>query len=101
MTDFCPGDRDMALGSSFAAGPRLSPRSPGSPRRAMRSSVNYAHLLAERLGLHLTDASWSAETAAQIADGGPDDPRSWRPSPPTPGWSPSPAVATTSATSPA
>jgi hypothetical protein len=70
MTGLCPGDRYMALGSSFAAGPRLRPRSPGSPRRAMRSSVNYAHLLAERLGLHLTDASWSAETAAQIADGG-------------------------------
>lgn len=58
MTDVSPGDRYIALGSSFAAGPRLRPRSPGSPRRAMRSSVNYAHLLAERLGLHLRDASW-------------------------------------------
>jgi lysophospholipase L1-like esterase len=40
----------------------------------MRSSVNYAHLLAERLGLHLTDASRSGETAAQIADGRPGRP---------------------------
>jgi hypothetical protein len=74
MSDVSPGDRYIALGSSFAAGPRLRPHSPGSPRRAMRSSVNYAHLLAERLGLHLRDASWSGETAVQIADGRPGRP---------------------------
>jgi hypothetical protein len=74
MSDVSPGDRYIALGSSFAAGPRLRPHSPGSPRRAMRSSVNYVHLLAERLGLHLRDASWSGETAVRIADGRPGRP---------------------------
>jgi lysophospholipase L1-like esterase len=68
MTDLSPGDRYVALGSSFAAGPGLRPRSPGSPRHAMRSSINYAHLLADRLGLQLTDVSWSGATAAQIAE---------------------------------
>jgi lysophospholipase L1-like esterase len=68
MTDLSPGDRYVALGSSFAAGPGLRPRSPGSPRHAMRSSINYAHLLADRLGLQLTDVSWSGPTAAQIAE---------------------------------
>ena len=40
--------RYVALGSSMAAGPGISPRAPGSPRAAMRSARNYPHLLAER-----------------------------------------------------
>jgi hypothetical protein len=40
----------------------------------MRSSVNCAHLLADRLGRQLTGVSWSGETAAQIIDGRPGRP---------------------------
>jgi lysophospholipase L1-like esterase len=65
-----PGDRYVAMGSSFAAGPGTGPRSPGSPRNARRCDANYAHLLADRAGLALTDASWSGETAAQLLAGG-------------------------------
>lgn len=60
------GDHYVAMGSSFAAGSGLRPRSPGSPRRAQRSAANYAHLVASALGLDLTDASWSGVTAAQL-----------------------------------
>ena len=38
------GSRYVAMGSSFAAGPGLPSRVPGSPRRAGRSTGNYAHL---------------------------------------------------------
>jgi lysophospholipase L1-like esterase len=57
------------MGSSFAAGPLVGRRSPGSPRRAGRSAANYAHLLAARLGLRLVDVSYSGATAAELLDG--------------------------------
>ncbi|GIF23033.1 lysophospholipase L1-like esterase [Actinoplanes tereljensis] len=63
--------RYVAMGSSFAAGPFIGRRSPGSPRRAGRSAANYAHLLAARLGLDLTDVTYSGATAAQMLDGQP------------------------------
>jgi lysophospholipase L1-like esterase len=65
-----PGDRYVAMGSSFAAGPGTGARSPGSPRNARRCVANYAHLFAGRAGLELTDASWSGETAEQMVAGG-------------------------------
>ena len=60
------GDRYVALGSSFAAGPGLMPRVPGSPRLAGRSTRNYAHLVAARLGLALTDVTFSGATTADL-----------------------------------
>ena len=48
------GSHYVAMGSSFAAGPGLPPRAPGSPRRAGRSAGNYAHLVASALGLDCT-----------------------------------------------
>jgi hypothetical protein len=51
------GARYVALGSSLAAGPGVGRRAPGSPRRAGRSSANYAHLVARRLGLQLEDVT--------------------------------------------
>ncbi|KRE39554.1 hypothetical protein ASG73_00330 [Janibacter sp. Soil728] len=54
------------MGSSFAAGSGLRPRSPGSPRLAQRSAANYAHLVADRLGLDLTDVTCSGTTAASL-----------------------------------
>jgi lysophospholipase L1-like esterase len=55
----------VALGSSFAAGPGIEPVEDAN---AMRSSRNYAHLLADRLGASLVDLSVSGATTATILD---------------------------------
>lgn len=65
-----PGDRYVALGSSFAAGPGVGRRAEGSPRRAGRSSINYAHLVASRLGLVLEDVTFSGATIGQLLEPG-------------------------------
>jgi hypothetical protein len=54
------------MGSSFAAGPGISPRTAASPRRAGRSSGNYAHLVARPLGLDLHDVTYSGATTGDI-----------------------------------
>ncbi|MEO5597917.1 MAG: SGNH/GDSL hydrolase family protein [Novosphingobium sp.] len=61
-----PGARYVAMGSSYAAGPGLSPPKPGTPARCARSPLNYATLLAARLNLDLVDASCSGATSAHI-----------------------------------
>lgn len=61
-----PGSRYTAMGSSFAAGPGLRPRAANSPRRAGRSAANYAHVLAARLHLDLTDVTFSGATAVDL-----------------------------------
>lgn len=58
-----PGTRYVALGSSFAAGPGILPV---VDRAAMRSGCNYAHQVAQRLGLHLRDATSSGATTANV-----------------------------------
>jgi lysophospholipase L1-like esterase len=60
------GSRYVAMGSSFAAGPGLPSRVPGSPRRAGRSTANYAHLVAGALGLDLHDVTFSGATTGDI-----------------------------------
>jgi lysophospholipase L1-like esterase len=60
------GSEYVALGSSYAAGPGLGDRVPGSPRLAGRSTHNYAHILASRLKLRLTDMTFSGATVEQI-----------------------------------
>ena len=60
------GSRYVAMGSSFAAGPGLPKRVPGSPRRAGRSTGNYAHLLAAALGLDLHDVTFSGATTGDL-----------------------------------
>ena len=57
-----PGSRYVAMGSSFAAGPGLPTRVPGSPRRAGRSTGNYAHIVARALSLDLYDVTFSGAT---------------------------------------
>lgn len=52
-----------ALGSSFAAGPGIPPQ---INRMAGRSSNNYAHLLAARLGADPTDLTVSGATLNNI-----------------------------------
>jgi lysophospholipase L1-like esterase len=58
--------RYVALGSSMAAGPGIKPRVPGSPARAGRSTLNYPHLVAQRLGLDLVDVTYSGATTAHV-----------------------------------
>jgi lysophospholipase L1-like esterase len=60
------GSRYVAMGSSFAAGPGLPSRAHGSPRRAGRSTGNYAHLVARALGLDLHDVTFSGATTSDI-----------------------------------
>jgi lysophospholipase L1-like esterase len=66
MTLPVAGQRYVALGSSMAAGPGITPRAPGSPRAAMRSARNYPHLLAADLSLDLVDVSYSGATTANV-----------------------------------
>jgi lysophospholipase L1-like esterase len=65
-TDLPSGARYVNMGSSFAAGAGTGPAPEGSPPRCYRSSANYAHLLAARLGLALDDVSCSGATSAHI-----------------------------------
>jgi lysophospholipase L1-like esterase len=58
--------RYVALGSSMAAGPGIRPRAPGAPFGSGRSARNYAHLVAERLNLDLTDVTFSGATTAHV-----------------------------------
>ena len=60
------GVRYVAMGSSFAAGPGAGRRVEGSPLAAGRSSANYAHLVARRLGLDLDDVTYSGATTQDI-----------------------------------
>jgi hypothetical protein len=69
-----PPDRSgeyVALGSSFAAGPKLGPLAPGSPHACWRTAENYAHQLAQVTGLRLVDVSCGGATARNILEGGP------------------------------
>jgi lysophospholipase L1-like esterase len=63
------GARYVAIGSSFAAGPGLPRRVEGSPRAAGRSTGNYAHLVARRLGLTLMDVTFSGATTHDFLTG--------------------------------
>jgi lysophospholipase L1-like esterase len=58
-----PGSPYVALGSSFAAGPGIKPV---LDKVAARSARNYPHLVAEALGLELTDVTCSGATTANI-----------------------------------
>jgi lysophospholipase L1-like esterase len=62
------GSRYVAMGSSFAAGPGLPSRVQGSPRRAGRSTGNYAHLVAQALSLDLHDVTFSGATTGDILE---------------------------------
>ncbi|MDY6996996.1 MAG: SGNH/GDSL hydrolase family protein [Actinomycetota bacterium] len=59
-------NRYVALGSSMAAGPGITPRAAGSPRSAGRSARNYPHLVARALDLDLVDVTYSGATTAHV-----------------------------------
>lgn len=56
----------VAMGSSFAAGPGIPQYYEATPAPCYRSTQNYAHQLAARLKLNLTDVSCSGATAAHL-----------------------------------
>lgn len=60
------GDRYVALGSSFAAGPGVGPNTPGTPARCGRGTLNYPNLLAKEFGLDLVDATCSGATTHHV-----------------------------------
>ena len=63
--------RYVAMGSSFAAGPGLGPRAPGSPRLCFRGSESYPRQLARLCDLDLRDVTCSGATARQVLRSGP------------------------------
>ena len=58
--------RYVALGSSMAAGPGITPHVNGAPFLAFRSARNYPHLLAEFLGLDLVDVTYVGATTDNV-----------------------------------
>jgi lysophospholipase L1-like esterase len=60
----------VALGSSFAAGPGIADQIPGTEDGCRRSTNNYPHQAAGRLGLTLTDATCSGATTDNILTSG-------------------------------
>ncbi|WP_234147673.1 SGNH/GDSL hydrolase family protein [Sphingobium sufflavum] len=61
-----PGAHYVAMGSSFAAGSGIAPDKPGAAKRCGQSALNYATLLATRLGLRLEDRSCGGATTDHI-----------------------------------
>ena len=60
------GAKYVAMGSSFAAGPGIADHYEATPAPCYRSTQNYAHQLAARLDLALTDVSCSGATTAHL-----------------------------------
>jgi lysophospholipase L1-like esterase len=61
-----PGEKYVAMGSSFAAGPGMGRQAEGSPLGCGRSQNNYAHLIAQRHKLNLVDVSCSGATTLDV-----------------------------------
>ena len=60
----------VALGSSFASGPGISPAADGSPMLCGQSANNYARLVARKLRLSLTDMSCGGASTENVLNGG-------------------------------
>jgi lysophospholipase L1-like esterase len=60
------GEKYLAIGSSFASGPKIQPVADAD---CERSQNNYAHLVAQDLKLALTDATCSGATVQLVLDG--------------------------------
>ncbi len=56
----------VAMGSSYAAGPGIAQSADTPPTRCTRSTGNYAHQLAARYRLRLTDVSCGGATTAHL-----------------------------------
>ncbi|BEV00389.1 SGNH/GDSL hydrolase family protein [Novosphingobium olei] len=62
------GDRYVALGSSYAAGPGLGTVEDGAPQRCGHGAASYSRVLARTLSLNLVDASCSGSTTEHILE---------------------------------
>lgn len=60
------GAKFVAMGSSYAAGPGIPSYYEAEPAPCYRSDENYAHLLAKRMGLALSDVSCSGATTLHL-----------------------------------
>ncbi len=60
------GARYVAMGSSFAAGLGVTVSADQPTNRCARSNDNFAHIIARRLDLQLTDVSCSGATTAHV-----------------------------------
>lgn len=58
----------VALGDSFAAGPLIPPQVDERPLGCLRSSLNYAHQVAEQLDLELTDVTCSGASTKHLTE---------------------------------
>jgi lysophospholipase L1-like esterase len=56
----------VAMGSSFAAGPGITPVESTSPAGCARSQNNYANMVARDIGANLTDATCSGATTGNV-----------------------------------
>lgn len=63
----------VAMGSSYAAGPGITPIVDGSPIRCARSTHNYAHVLAGLRRLSLVDVTCSGATTVDVLKAGQFD----------------------------
>ena len=63
----------VALGSSYAAGPGITPTVAASPEGCARSAENYAHVLARARGFALVDVSCSGATTHDVLAAGQFD----------------------------
>ncbi len=66
VRDLMAGGHYVNMGSSFAAGAGTGEAPAGSPARCYQSVASYAHLLAARLNLPLTDVSCGGATSAHL-----------------------------------
>ena len=60
-----PPAQYVALGDSYASGPVIAPQL-GDPAGCLRSARNYPHLVAQALGLALTDATCGGATTSDM-----------------------------------
>lgn len=60
------GTRYVAIGSSFAAGPGITPPATGRPAKSRQSQRNYPHLVARRCELDLHDVTSSGATVEDV-----------------------------------
>lgn len=60
------GAKYVAMGSSYASGPGVTVSADNPPTRCQRSADNYAHQLARKRKLRLTDVSCGGATTANI-----------------------------------
>ncbi len=60
------GSSYVALGDSYSAGAGLTPSKAGSPPQCLRSTRNYASVVASRLSLALADVTCSGATTADL-----------------------------------